>query len=194
MKREMFKKTVLFVMGIAIAMLMTNCKSSKNATGKSEGEVLIKQYCTGEEYRSDENYIRSNFSGESNDMVMSKKVARANTLEELASKIQVTVKSVIDNYYNRRQLNLDENVSKRYEELTRLVVKQEINGYKTVCEKVVKTTDNKYRTYLAFELPIDSMLNPIYNKISSDKELKIDYDYEKFKKTFEEEMQKMENQ
>jgi hypothetical protein len=84
-------------------------------------------------------------------------------------------------------------VSKRYEELTRLVVKQEINGYKTVCEKVVKTTDNKYRTYLAFELPIDSMLNPIYNKISSDKELKIDYDYEKFKKTFEEEMQKMEN-
>ena len=43
------------------------------------------------------------------------------------------------------------------------------------------------------ELPVDNIINPVYDQISKDTELKIDYDYQKFKKDFEDEMQKMEN-
>lgn len=179
---------------MTVVFLTTNCKSSKKASKpKYEDETEIVVRCSGPEYQSTEGFIRANSLGESNDMVMSKKIGKSNTLEELASKIEVSVKAVIDNYNNRRQKNLDESVEKRYEELIRTVVNQKINGYKSICEKVTKTSDNKYRTYLAFELPVDNVLNPIYNKISKDDELKIDYDYQKFKNTFEEEMKNMEN-
>lgn len=179
---------------MAVVLLTTNCKSSKKAPKpKYEDEQEIVVRCSGPEYQSSEGFIRANSMGESNDMVMSKKVAKSNTLEELASKIEVSVKAVIDNYNNRRQKSKNEDVEKRYEELIRTVVKQKINGYKSICEKVTKTSDNKYRTYLAYELPVDNVLNPLYNQISKDDQLKIDYDYQKFKKTFEDEMKNMEN-
>ncbi len=194
MRQSAFTKVLSVILMITVVFLTTNCKSKKKAPKpkyEDEQEVVIR--CSGPEYQSTDGFIRASSMGESNDMVMSKKVARSNTLEELASKIEITVKAVIDNYYNRRQKNMDESVEKRYEELTRSVVNQKINGYKTICEKVTKTADNKYRTYLAFELPVDNVMNPVYNQISKDTELKIDYDYQKFKKDFEEEMQKMEN-
>ena len=187
MKQVILKKSVLGIFILSVAMLMTNCKSSEKMK-----DVTV--YCSGEQYRSSEGFIRANSIGESNDMVMSRKVAKSNTLEELASKIEVTVKAVIDNYYNRRQKNMDESIEKRYEELIRQVVNQKINGYKTICEKMVETPEKKYRTFLAYELPVDNILSDVYNNISKDQELKIDYDYEKFKKTFEEEMKKMSNE
>jgi len=194
MKNFSFTKVLSVLMLIAIVLFSTNCKSKKKAPKpvyEDETEIVLR--CSGPEYQSTEGFIRASSMGESNDMVMSKKVARSNTLEELASKIEVTVKAVIDNYYNRRQKNKDESVEKRYEELVRSVVNQKINGYKTICEKVTKTSEGKYRTYLAMELPVDNIINPVYDQISKDTELKIDYDYQKFKKDFEEEMQKMEN-
>ena len=87
---------------------------------------------------------------------------------------------------------MNESVEKRYEELIRTVVNQKINGYNSVCDKVTKTKEGKYRAYLVYELPVDNVLNPVYNSISKDDELKVDYDYQKFKNTFEEEMKKSE--
>jgi hypothetical protein len=43
-----------------------------------------------------------------------------------------------------------------------------------------------YRTYLSYEIKIDDLLTPLSEKISQDEVLKIDYNYEKFKKNFEE--------
>jgi len=194
MKQITLTKILSVIVLMAVVLLTTNCKSSKKAPKpKYEDEQEIVVRCSGPEYQSSEGFIRANSMGESNDMVMSKKVAKSNTLEELASKIEVSVKAVIDNYNNRRQKSKNEDVEKRYEELIRTVVKQKINGYKSICEKVTKTSDNKYRTYLAYELPVDNVLNPLYNQISKDDQLKIDYDYQKFKKTFEDEMKNMEN-
>ena len=178
--------------------LIAGCHSSKKVTSTPkeayEEEVVIKQYCSGPEFASTDGFIRANSAGESSDMILSKKIARSNTLEELGSKIKITVKSVIDNYNKRAQKDIDENIEKRYENLTRSVINQTISGYKTICEKVTKTNSNKYRTYLAFEISEDSVLNPFFKKIAKDDELKIDYDYEKFKKVFNEEIKKAENQ
>ncbi len=170
-----------------IALLVTGCKSQKQLAEKTayHGEQLIKQYCPAEQYPSTDALIRARGVGESTDMVMSRKVASANTLENLSKKISVSVKGVIDNYNIRRQKQLNEDVEKRFEEMTRQVVNQKITGYRTVCNKQTKTKDNKYRTYLVYELPIDNVLKPVYNKISKDDELRVDYDYQKFKKEFE---------
>lgn len=195
MKHITIQKLTYLLLIFAVALFTTNCKSSKKAAEAEydDGEIQVKLRCSGPEYQSTEGFIRASFFGESNDMAMSKKAAKSNTLAELASKIEVSVKAVIDDYNSRRQKDLNESVEKRYEELIRQVVNQKITGYSTICEEVTKTKENKYRTYLAVELPVDNVLNPVYNDISKDDELKIDYDYQKFKETFEEEMKKAEN-
>ncbi len=171
---------------VLFALMAAGCKSQKKvAKNTAQDEVVIKQYCPASEYPTTDALIRARGVGESNDMVMSGKVASANTLENLAKKISVSVKAVIDNYNSRRQKQLNENVEKRFEEMTRQVVNKQITGYRTVCDKVTKTKENKYRTYYVYELPVDNVLKPVYNSISKDDELKVDYDYQKFKKEFE---------
>lgn len=199
MKQIRIKSFLSLTLIISLGFFISSCGSSKktsdpNLKVENADEVEIKQYCVGEEYKSTDGFIRARFFGESNDKAMSKKVAKSNTLEELASKIEVSVKAVIDNYNSRRQKDINESVEKRYEELIRTTVKQKINGYRTLCEKVTKTKEGKYRTYLVYEIPVDNVLNPTYNKISKDDELKVDYDYQKFKQTFEEEMKNLEDQ
>ncbi len=200
MKQITLKKVLSLVMLLSVVFFTTNCKPQKAVTETQkpkavyEDELEIKQFCSTMDYPSTSEFIRAGSFGESKDMAMSKKVAKSNTLEELGSKIEVSVKAVIDNYNSRRQKDDNESVEKRYEELIRTVVNQKITGYKTVCDKVTKTKEGKYRTYLVYELPIDNVLNPVYTKISKDDELKVDYDYQKFKNTFEEEMKKAENQ
>jgi len=198
MKQFTIKKIFPLVLLVSVVFLVASCGGSKKSTDpnlKTEyaDEVEIKQFCSGPEYNSTDGMIRAGFFGESNDMAISKKVAKSNTLEELASKIEVSVKAVIDNYNSRRQKDMNESVEKRFEELIRTTVKQKINGYKTVCEKVTKTKEGKYRTYLVYEIPVDNVLDPVYNTISKDAELKVDYDYQKFKQTFEDELKNLDN-
>ena len=197
MKQITIRKILFSVLFSSVALLTTSCGSSKQVSTdpqiKTEyaDEVEIEQFCSGDEYNSSDGMIRARFFGESNDMAISKKVAKSNTLEELSSKIEVTVKAVMDNYNSRRQKDMNESVEKRFEEMIRTTVKQTLHGYKTICEKVTKTKEGKYRTYLVYEISADNVLNPVFDKISKDDELKVDYDYQKFKKTFNEEMEKM---
>jgi hypothetical protein len=91
-------------------------------------------------------------------------------------------------------LNNVEEVEERFESLTREVINQKLTGVKTICEKTTKTDEGKYKTYIAIELAGDELMNAMNERLSKDAKLKIDYDYEQFKKTFEEEMKKLEEE
>ena len=73
----------------------------------------------------------------------------------------------------------------RDEELTREVIDLKLSNYITACEKLTKTKQGTYRSYLSYEIKIDDLLDPLSEKISQDEVLRIDYNYEKFKKNFE---------
>jgi hypothetical protein len=103
------------------------------------------------------------------------------------------VKAVIDNYVNSREMNNREEVGERYESLAREVVDQRLSGTKTICEKQMKTATGNYKTYVAIELSAQDLLSAYNERLSSDERLRIDYDYEKFKETFEKEMEKLGN-
>lgn len=187
------KNLVNCFLGLSVVGMMS-CSSAKVAQKVMPDEVEISVHCSGPDFWSTEGMIRANNIGESLNMAISKKKARSNTLQELASKIETTIKAVVDNYQKSVNNAMSEDIEQRYEELARETINQKINGYKTICEKVTRTSKGSYKTYLAFELPVDNVLKDLHNKISSDEKLKIDYDYEKFKKTFDNEMKKMENQ
>ncbi|MBN1338812.1 MAG: hypothetical protein JXA03_05775 [Bacteroidales bacterium] len=176
-------------------MVISGCKSKEKALSTSkQGETLIDVYCQGSEYNSDKEYTRANQVGESIDQATAKKKAMSNARADLASAVQTRIKGVIDNYVNSRELNNDEDTRERFESLTREVIDQKLNDVRTICEKTTKTSAGNYKTYIALEMAMDGLMDAMNSKLSNDDILKIDYDYEQFKKTFEEEMNKMEKE
>jgi hypothetical protein len=184
MKATLKNAAILVVIATAA---VAGCKG-KEKTPKGETEVIIP--CSGPEYFSDNKVFRANSSGESMDMNVAKQKARSNAEGELARSIQVTVKAVTDNYVNSREMNNKEEVEERFESLNRQVVEQTLTGIISKCEKMMKTQQNTYKFYIAIEIGADELLKKYNERLSTDERLKIDYDYEKFKDTFEKEMEK----
>ena len=179
-----------FVLLAVAAIFMAGCKGKeKTPTVKGETEVIVP--CSGPDFFTTAKFFRANSIGESQDQVTSKKKALTNARNELAQAIQTTVKTVTDNYVNSREMNNKEEVEERFESLNREVVDQTISGVRTLCEKLMKTEAGTYKTYVAIELSADELVAKYNERISKDERLKIDYDYEKFKETFEKEMEKM---
>lgn len=191
---RLFQKTkgILMLTALVSLLIISGCKSKEKAV-KDSGETLIEVYCSGPEYFADGEYFRANQVGESVDQATAKKKALSNARADLASSVETTIKGVIDNYVNSRELNNVEEAEERFESLTREVINQKLTGVKTICEKTTKTDDGKYKTYIAIELSGDDLMNAMNERLSKDAKLKIDYDYEQFKKTFDEEMKKFED-
>jgi len=120
---------------------------------------------------------------------MSKKKAMSNCKQELAGSIETTVKAVIDSYLSSHEANNVEDIRERYEGLSREVIKQELSGIRTICEKQTKTKQGTYKTYVAIELAGDQILEGMKDRVSKDKKLEMDFQYEKFKKELEKEME-----
>ncbi|HEY5692398.1 MAG TPA: hypothetical protein VIS49_13145 [Cyclobacteriaceae bacterium] len=179
-----------FILVAVAAIIIAGCKG-KEKLPTGEQEVIVP--CSGPDYFTNNKYFRANSIGESQDQVTSKKKALTNARNELAQSIQTTVKTVTDNYVNSREMNNKEQVEERFESLNREVVDQTITGVRTLCEKLVKTENGTYKTYVAIELSADELVSKYNERLSKDEMLKIDYDYEKFKETFEKEMAKMGN-
>lgn len=179
-----------FILVAVAAIIIAGCKG-KEKLPTGEQEVIVP--CSGPDYFTNNKYFRANSIGESQDQVTSKKKALTNARNELAQSISTLVKTVTDNYVNSREMNNKEQVEERFESLNREVVDQTITGIRTLCEKLVKTDQSTYKTYVAIELSADELVSKYNERLSKDEMLKIDYDYEKFKETFDKEMEKMGN-
>ncbi len=175
------------VLALVAAVFVVGCKS-KQPIPSGEKEVVVP--CSGPDFFTSNKVFRANSIGESMDQVTSKKKALTNARNELAQSIQTTVKTVTDNYTNSREMNKREELEQRFETLNREVVEQTLSGVRTICEKLVQTKEGNYKTYIALELSADDLVKQYNERLSKDDRLKIDYDYEKFKDTFDKEMAK----
>jgi len=177
---------------------MTACKSKKEAAAAAQppsGETEVKVMCSGPEFFTDDKVFRANNLGESMDQATAKKKAMANARADLASAISTQIKGVVDNYVNSRELNNKEEVAERFEGLTREVLNQKLSGTKTICEKLMMVNSSgNYKCYVAIELSAQDLLAAYNERLSQDERLRIDYDYEKFKETFDKEMEKLKGQ
>lgn len=186
--------TVLMT-AILLSGAFTACKKKKEvvATPPPTGEVEITVFCSGPEYFTNDKAFRQNAVGESMDQMTAKNKALSAARGLLAADISTQIKRVIDNYVNSREMNNREEVAERYEGLSREVVDQQLKGVKTICERQVRADGGKgnYKTYIAIELSAQELLSAYNERLSSDERLRIDYDYEKFKQTFENEMNNM---
>ncbi len=181
---------LLIVFFAAGALLLTHCRSKQQAA-LPEGETRVVVLCSGPEYFTDNEYFRANSLGESTNQANSRRMALSNARAELAGQIEVTVKSVIDNYVQDITVGDRSEFMQRYEGLSREVIEQRLAGTRVICEELTRTADGTYRTYLAIELSGNEILNAMNQRISNDDRLRLDYNYEKFKETFDQEMEQM---
>jgi len=196
MRTKMYKSFNLLIASALIIVLgLSSCGSKKKATNVSETEEeLITYYCSGPDYRTDKKHFRANAIGESSDQMVARKKAMSNAKATLAGQIETVIKGTTDNYVNSREFNNTEEVEERFESLNREVINQQLNNVKTICQKHTRTKSGKYKTYVAIEMSVGALEEAMKNRLSKDKRLKVDYDYEKYKETFEKEMEKMEGE
>jgi hypothetical protein len=178
---------------LALGAIFFGACKGKEKTKAPKGEVEVVVPCSGSEFFTNNKFFRANSIGESQDQVTSKKKALANARAELAASISTTVKAVTDNYTNSREMNNREQVEERFEQLNREIVEQKLSGVRTLCEKLMRTEGGTYKTYIAIELSADELVKTYNERLSQDERLRIDYDYEKFKETFEKEMDRLGN-
>ena len=183
----------LALAAILVFGISTSCKSKKEATPAPEGEVEIVLPCS--EFKSDDDYFRAYSFGESQDMNVAKKKALSNAKSELAGMISTTMKVVGDNYVKSSEVNNKEEVLERFEENARTLINQKLTGVSPVCDRVMQVAaTGKYKYYIALELSGEELVKDYYNSLTKTESIMVDYNYEKFKKTFDEEMSKFENQ
>ena len=91
---------------------------------------------------------------------------------------------------NQRLVSVEE----RFEALSREVINQKLANVVTICKKLTQKTDgsSKYVYYCAIEMKAKDIIEAINERITKEETLRIDYDYEKFKETFDKEMEKLE--
>lgn len=188
------KKNIVILVAFALVIL-ASCKKTGKPTIKPEdsGEKFMLVPCSVSEdkaYASNDKFFRANAFGESLDQMVSKRKAMTEARTLLAASIETTIKSVVDNYIKDVNVNTKESLEKKYEGVTREVVKQQLNDVRIICEKQSITAEKNYKTYVAIEMDKEAVQKALADRVSRDEELKVDYDYEKFKKTFDEEMEK----
>jgi len=188
-------KTRITLLAIAAMTMVAfpSCKKNKDEvkTPDPKGEVVINEYCSGDQFKSTKEAFRATATGESMDRETAKKKARSNAMSEMAKTISATMKIVGDNYVNSTEVNNKEEVTESFNEMARTVVDQELRGCTELCEKLTQRPDGTYVSYVALELGGSSIADAYQAGLSKNDKLKADYNYEKFKETFDKEMEKL---
>jgi len=179
-----------FLLAFLLPLAMAACKSNKMPV--AEQEVIVP--CSGKDYRTDSKVFRANSVGESVNQATSKSKAMTAARNDLAQAIMTTVNTVTENFVVSREITDREELGIKFQSINREIVNQTLKGTRTVCETQTKTGKNTYKSYVALELSANELVDRYRETISKDERLRLDYDYEKFKKTFEEEMNKRQNQ
>jgi hypothetical protein len=132
--------------------------------------------------------IRARGMESSMDPQIAKSVANVIALEELASKIEVTVKSTTQYFITQTKTNLSEELNSRFERKIDVSVNQTIRGYKNICEEYRQHSETqKYQCFVALEINEDTVLKPVHEELQQEPELrKAMPNYEKFKAVFNE--------
>ena len=166
----------------------------KETKTKQKNVVVLEGPCEGTKFQSDKKFYRANTSYDHINKAAGKSLANEFAQTQISADILTIVNQVSDNYRKTVESGANQIYQARYESMARLVVEDVASSAKTICEVTTQNTiSKKFTFHVAREVSKEDILDKLNDKISQDEVLKIDYDYEKFKETFEKEMEKRKN-
>lgn len=180
------KKISLLLGAALLVLVMASCGSNKNA---SANLPCPKCYASTEVFR----YLGQHVAVGDRQMQQARSMAANNARTELASMVEATVKNVIDNYTSEYITDDSAEFKQRVQGLARTVVNQVLRGTPIICEGTMPSTsvEGGIICFACVELTGKTVMDAVASEISNDEKLRTDFEYEKFKQVFEEEMSKL---
>ena len=182
-------KKVLLIMAAALVMVSCGNKKATPVTGEVEVNVPCK------EFKTDKKTLRANGNAISPNMQNATDKAIAAARREMATSVEAVIKRVTETYASSYDLDDAADFRGKVQDRARIVTNQTLRGSVPVCDKVTKVEDKDgvmYHAYVALELTtnefIEELTKETNKRISDDEKLRTDFELEKFKKVFEEEM------
>ena len=164
-------------------------RAKQRAEAQAAQEQEVEVPCG--DYYSTSEVIRALGIGEDYEQQMATEMARSAALEELASQISTSVQALVSNYKKSMRVNLKRESVRRVEGMAMTAVDQ-TTGYRIACRKTtsyVLNGEKLFKNYMVIEVNKDELLEPIYDNIQEDEELKVDMDYQKFSEEFDKNFQ-----
>lgn len=185
----------LAALALITPLALGGCKKnvSTTSTPDDRGEVRIVEYCSGPEFLTNNEYFRASATGSSPQREIAKKIARQNAEATLARAIEATVELVAENQATQLGFNTTEEATSKFNELSRTIVNQRLNGAVTICQELTMTTDKKYIAYLSIELSGSEIADAYVESLKQEERIRAEYNYDQFKDTFEEVMSNYRN-
>ena len=175
--------TVLLVSGV----LLFSCTDKLKRTDAKLKEV--EQPFSGKKYFSDKKHFRAIGEGKANDLTVAKRIAETNARQGLASQIEVKVRSVGEQFLQNRSVDLKQETTTKYEDITRTVIDETLRSVQVFDQKSYQNKKGNYVHYVAMQMSTKAISDRMLENISRDKELKQDFELEKFRKIYEQELE-----
>ncbi|MDR0414483.1 MAG: hypothetical protein LBH84_03610 [Prevotellaceae bacterium] len=173
---------------MAASLVMFSCGGPKSVSQIS-GEKEVSIPCSDK--HSDKDFFRGLGVGQSKDLNTARDKARMSANAELAGSITTLIKQVAERYVNDAGQS-PADYAETFEAMTKQVVNQQISNLSVACNKTMSTTDGMYKVYMLVEASKEDVFKTLEQNASSQKKLETLFNREKFRKNFDEEMAKFE--
>ena len=176
------KKYYLILTSIVL-VIFTSCSSSKKvaettATGETR-EEFVAPCADFNENTTDA--FRATASATSPNLQFARDKAMGLARNALAQKIEVSINGAFDNFANQYDVGNEEEFKDVTKNITAQVIDQMLSGINVVCEKYYTLSSGKYEVWVGIEMPVDNVGRSIYDQVSNEEKIRLDYEYEKFK-------------
>jgi len=189
------------VISVGLILMFSGCKSSNKAVSVTDKKQMQKQIgvppevaitlpCWGVD--SDIDFLRENGQGKSKDRSMASDRAYQDALSRLASKL-AGVQSM-ENMKVGVSTNADgEDFHDKMVTVSKEIAEANVAGYRTSCEQfTVDKQDGSYHCYVAIEFGKQKIVKQMYDAMSNNKLIKADYDFDRYMKAFDKDLQEYE--
>lgn len=181
------------------AALATGCgsKAPQSSVNRTEVELPFA------DHRSDKEAFRGVGTGKSPDRGFALEQAKLDARTNIAQEVETGVKSALERYreqYNSTDDTVGSSFGTKMEELTLNLVDQTLNNTRVEDQKVYELSEGDKLTYeanVAMTLRRDDFMNALEraidenNTMSDDTKVRIEYDRQKFRQVFEQEIEEL---
>jgi len=171
-----------------VSLMFVSCGGVKTQAGRDN----IENPCSGKEFRSNKEYFRATATSFSNNETGAMEDAENQVAGKLALSISKMVKVVSERYSNAMVVSPKKAEFKSVSERQiRSIAKLQLNNLKTICSKTTRDrSTGMYYYYITIETPTDKILEKFIRKIDNDSKSEMNFDRDKFREVFDEEMSK----
>lgn len=183
-------RTSIYLILLSLWMVVALGCTQKLKRTETKKFKEIEQPFDKKRYYSDKKDYRSTGEGHARDLTVAKRIAETNARQSIASQIEVQIRSVGEQFLQNANINNKLETKSKFEDLTRSVVDQTLTGVKIVDSRSFQNKKGIYAHYVAMEMPVGEIEKNMEDGISNDDKLRQEFELEKFRKIYHEELER----